>query len=58
MTERFKHAGKINTTFYYTPAASTDITKSIKRERERQAAIAEKQKAAEAEAAVKVRRMK
>ena len=42
----------------YSPAAATDITKTFARERKRLAEQAEQEKAALAEAQVKVRRMK
>jgi hypothetical protein len=42
----------------YSPAAATDITKTFARERKRLAEQAEKEKAAQEEAQVKVRRMK
>ena len=56
-----KHANKIDMTFSYTPAAATDIRKTIAREKKRLAEQAAKQKAAleaiEIEAQQKVRRI-
>lgn len=58
MSAKFKHADKVDMRFKYVAAAATDIRKSIKRELNRRDELAEKQRAAEAEVAVKVRRMK
>jgi len=57
MTTKFKHADKVDMKFKYVGAAATDITKSIKREQERLKELAEKQRQAEDEARVKVRKL-
>ena len=52
-----KHAHRVNMQFVYVPAASTNVAKTIAKEKKRLAELKAKAEAVEAEAQMKVRRI-